>query len=60
MIGQTPGYVGATPTPSHLKTPDILNQMTPAKLQSLRWKKELAERNRPYTDEELDLLLPGA
>ena len=31
MIGQTPSYVGATPTPSNLKTPDILNQMTPAK-----------------------------
>jgi len=39
MIGQTPSYVGATPTPSNLKTPDILNQMTPAKLQVLRWEK---------------------
>jgi splicing factor 3B subunit 1 len=56
--GATPGYAGATPTPNNLKTPDILN-MPGSKLQQLRWEKELEERNRPYTDEELDMLLPG-
>jgi hypothetical protein len=39
LIGQTPGYVGQTPTPSNLKTPDILNSMTPAKLDNLRWER---------------------
>lgn len=58
LIGQTPNYPGATPTPNNLRTPDIL-QMTPAKLQQLRWEKEIEERNRPHTDEELDLLLPS-
>ena len=47
-----------TPTPSQLKTPDIVN-MSQTKLAELRAEKELAERNRPYTDEELDMLLPG-
>lgn len=56
--GATPGYVGATPTPNNLKTPDILN-LSSSKLQQLRWEKELQERNKPYTDEELDMLLPG-
>ncbi len=47
-----------TPTPNNLRTPDIL-KMTPSKLQQLRWEKDLEQRNKPYTDEELDLLLPG-
>ena len=34
--GATPGYVGATPTPNNLKTPDILN-LASTKLQQLRW-----------------------
>lgn len=38
LIGQTPGYPGATPTPSNLRTPDVLN-MAPGKLQQLRWEK---------------------
>ena len=50
MVGQTPLYPGATPTPNNLKTPDIM-QIAPSKLQQLRWEKELEERNRPYTDE---------
>lgn len=59
MIGSTPaGYIGMTPTPSQLKTPDLLS-INPSKLQQLRLEKELEERNRPYTDEELDKLLPG-
>eukprot|EP00919_Chromeraceae_sp_WS-2016_P029432 GHVR01069832.1.p1 GENE.GHVR01069832.1~~GHVR01069832.1.p1 ORF type:complete len:100 (-),score=16.79 GHVR01069832.1:4148-4447(-) len=56
--GATPGYTGMTPTPSNLKTLDLL-QMTPSKLQQLRWEKELEQRNKPFTDEELDMLLPN-
>ena len=56
--GATPSYTGATPTPNNLKTPDILN-LNSSKLQQLRWEKELEERNRPYSEEELDMLLPG-
>ena len=56
-MGQTPLYPGATPTPGNLKTPDLLSM--PAKLKQLRWEKEFEERNKPYADEELDMLLPG-
>ena len=56
--GATPGYAGATPTPNNLKTPDILT-MGGDKLSKLRWEKELEERNKPFNDEELDMLLPG-
>ena len=38
LIGQTPSYPGATPTPNNLKTPDLLG-MTPSKLRQLRWEK---------------------
>ena len=51
LVGATPaGYIGMTPTPSQLKTPDIVN-MSQTKLAELRAEKELAERNLPYTDE---------
>jgi splicing factor 3B subunit 1 len=33
-------------------------QMTPENIQALRWARELDERNRPLSDEELDDLLP--
>lgn len=56
--GATPGYAGMTPTPNNLKTPDLLG-LAGGKLQQLRWEKELEERNRPFGDEELDMLLPG-
>jgi len=32
-----------------------LAAMTPEQLQAYRWEKEIDERNRPYTDEELEL-----
>lgn len=49
VVGATPaGYIGMTPTPNQMKTPDVLN---PTKLMELRYLKELEERNRPYTDE---------
>uniref|UniRef100_A0A4D5R9W7 Splicing factor 3B subunit 1 n=1 Tax=Scolopendra viridis TaxID=118503 RepID=A0A4D5R9W7_SCOVI len=42
----------ATPTPSHLLT------MTPEQIQALRWEREIDERNRPLTDDELDSMFP--
>ncbi|XP_049823802.1 splicing factor 3B subunit 1 isoform X2 [Aethina tumida] len=42
----------ATPTPGHLAS------MTPEQLQAYRWEKEIDERNRPYSDEELDAMFP--
>ncbi|EAA06480.5 LOW QUALITY PROTEIN: splicing factor 3B subunit 1-like [Anopheles arabiensis] len=42
----------ATPTPGHLAS------MTPEQLQAYRWEKEIDERNRPFTDEELDVMFP--
>lgn len=42
----------ATPTPGHLMS------MTPEQLQAYRWEREIDERNRPLTDEELDALFP--
>lgn len=42
----------ATPTPGHLAS------MTPEQLQAYRWEREIDERNRPYTDEELDAMFP--
>ncbi|XP_028129592.1 splicing factor 3B subunit 1 isoform X2 [Diabrotica virgifera virgifera] len=41
-----------TPTPGHLAS------MTPEQLQAYRWEREIDERNRPYSDEELDAMFP--
>ncbi|XP_074601253.1 splicing factor 3b subunit 1 [Brevipalpus obovatus] len=41
----------ATPGPSQL-------MMTPEQMQAYRWEREIDERNRPYTEEELDALFP--
>ncbi|KAG8223693.1 hypothetical protein J437_LFUL004058 [Ladona fulva] len=43
----------ATPTPGHLMT------MTPEQLQAYRWEREIDERNRPLSDEELDSMFPA-
>lgn len=43
----------ATPTPGQL-----FSAMTPEQLQTYRWEKEIDERNRPLSDEELDALFP--
>ena len=32
--------------------------MTPEQLQAWRWEKEIDERNRPWSDEELDAMFP--
>ncbi|KAF7989065.1 hypothetical protein HCN44_007375 [Aphidius gifuensis] len=42
----------ATPTPGHMMS------MTPEQLQAFRWEKEIDERNRPLSDDELDSLFP--
>lgn len=42
----------ATPTPGHLAS------MTPEQLQAYRWEREIDERNRPFTDDELDSFFP--
>ena len=50
LVGSTPAsYMGATPTPSQLKTPDIMQNAS--KLKELRWWHEIQRRNRPYTDQ---------
>ena len=33
-------------------------QMTPEQMQAYRWEKEIDDRNRPLTDEELDAMFP--
>ena len=62
-MGATPNFSGATPAGAlamHLQTPSTsqLGSMTPEQMQAWRWEKELDERNRPLTDEELDALFP--
>ena len=60
--GATPsGYGGVTPsgvmqTPS---TPSQYQQMAPEQIQLLRWERELEERNKQMTDDDLDVLIPG-
>lgn len=56
------------PAPNHLITVKImipplfssghLMSMTPEQLQAWRWEREIDERNRPLTDEELDAMFP--
>lgn len=38
--------------------PGAMAAMTPEQLQAYRWEKEIDERNRPFTDEELDAMFP--
>ena len=57
-IGVTPGGFGnMTPTPGGM-TPS-LSGMTPERLRMLRWEKEVQDRNRPLSDEELSQILPS-
>ncbi len=39
-------------------TQQMLAQMTPAQIQQWRVEKEMEERNKPMTDDELDRVLP--
>lgn len=63
MGGATPTFGTATPAGAlamglATPTPAAAGAMTPEQMQSWRWEKELDERNRPLTDEELDALFP--
>jgi splicing factor 3B subunit 1 len=46
-----------TPTPGGM-TPSMAG-MTPERLRMLRWEKEVQDRNRPLTDDELNQILPS-
>ncbi|KAK0599544.1 hypothetical protein LWI29_006212 [Acer saccharum] len=45
----------ATPTPSAI---NLRGAITPEQYNLLRWEKDIEERNRPLTDEELDTMFP--
>lgn len=45
----------ATPTPSAI---NLRGAITPEQYNLLRWEKDIEERNRPLTDEELDSMFP--
>ncbi|OIV96195.1 hypothetical protein TanjilG_14872 [Lupinus angustifolius] len=53
--GVTPvgGFELATPTPGALR-----GAVTPEQYNLLRWERDIEERNRPLTDEELDAIFP--
>lgn len=59
--GYTPGVTPlggielATPTPGAI---NLRSQMTPEQYNLLRWEKDIEDRNRPLTDEELDAIFP--
>lgn len=53
MAMATPDFGSANVTLPGAKVP-----MTPEQLQVYAWQKEIDDRNRPLTDEELDEMLP--
>ncbi|KAF2320413.1 hypothetical protein GH714_027446 [Hevea brasiliensis] len=55
--GVTPvgGVDLATPTPNAI---NLRGAMTPEQYNMMRWEKDIEERNRPLTDEELDAMFP--
>ena len=56
---ETPVGVGATPMgAAGLMTPQAAVPMTPELASRIRLERELEERNRPLTDEELDAMFP--
>ncbi|GLT26082.1 hypothetical protein SLA2020_011690 [Shorea laevis] len=57
--GVTPvgGIDLATPTPSAIQLQQA-GLLTPEQRNLLRWEKDIEERNRPLTDEELDAMFP--
>ena len=75
MVGSTPAYMGATPayggatpvgafameTPMYGAgvAPGAAVQMTPELYQAYKVDRDIAERNKAFTDEDLDALLPG-
>lgn len=66
-VNGTPSYPDLTPsaaTPSGMKAMNLATPlpsqipMTPEQMQAYRWEKEIDERNRPVSDEELDSMFP--
>ena len=62
-MAATPNFSATTPAGAlamNLQTPGTgqLGSMTPEQMQAWRWERELDERNRPLSDEELDALFP--
>ncbi|KAJ7543289.1 hypothetical protein O6H91_09G031900 [Diphasiastrum complanatum] len=55
--GVTPmgGVELATPTPGHIT---LRGPLTPEQYNLYRWEKDIEERNRPLSDEELDAIFP--
>ena len=63
IMGATPNFSAITPAGAlamGLQTPSSaqLGSMTPEQMQAWRWERELDERNRPMSDDELDALFP--
>ncbi len=68
--GMTPGGMTPLMTPSQATpmgqkamgmatpSPAQMLQMTPEQLQAYRWEREIDDRNRPLSDEELDAMFP--
>ncbi|KAJ3696270.1 hypothetical protein LUZ60_001647 [Juncus effusus] len=60
-VAYTPGITPlggvdlATPTPNSL---NLKGPMTPEQYNLMRWERDIEERNRPLTDEELDSMFP--
>jgi splicing factor 3B subunit 1 len=61
MSGKGPDVYGQTPsTLSFLETPKLSAvAMTPEVAQRIRWEAEVDERNRPFSDADLDKMLPS-
>jgi splicing factor 3B subunit 1 len=57
--GATPFGFGDAPTPSPAAALAAGVPLTPEQYNALRWEREVEERNRPMSDEELDALLPS-
>ncbi|OQS05562.1 splicing factor 3B subunit 1 [Thraustotheca clavata] len=56
-VDRTPSNVAMmTPGGSHF----LSQQITPEVAQRLRWEREIEERNRPLSDEELDAMFPSS
>eukprot|EP01052_Picozoa_sp_SAG31_P021421 SAG31_NODE_1656_length_7621_cov_3.193433_2_plen_756_part_00 len=49
---------GATPVGAADMATPAIHTMDPAAVQAMRWERELDERNRPLSDEELDAMFP--
>ncbi|ELR17574.1 splicing factor 3b subunit 1, putative [Acanthamoeba castellanii str. Neff] len=62
-VGVSFDAMGATPVGNFANiqtpTPGQLQFMTPEQMHAMRWERDVDERNKPLTDEELDELMPS-